>query len=148
MSHKWNKFSGQGSPLISNCYLSTSLSNHKSSSVIQHNWQSSVGNIVWVERGERCYCLVSHGTVNEKHWRNSSHRDGIRPPSLCRKAASRAHPMSCATPEAFNAPLFCSPEWSVFMAHPLGGLGGECLWQFSMLIGMNWASVIFWESEG
>lgn len=28
-------------------------------------------------------------------------------------------------------------EASVFMAHPLGGLGGECLWRFSMLIGMN-----------
>lgn len=40
------------------------------------------------------------------------HRDGLRPPSLCWKAASPAHPMPCAGPEAFNAPLFCLPEWS------------------------------------
>lgn len=40
------------------------------------------------------------------------HRDGIRPPSLCWKAASPAHPVPCAASEAFNAPLFCLPEWS------------------------------------
>lgn len=57
MSHKLNKFSGQGSPLILNWYLSTSLNNHKWSSIIQHNWQSSVGNIVGVDKRERCYCL-------------------------------------------------------------------------------------------
>lgn len=116
MSHEWNKFSGQGSPLILNWYLSTPLNNHKRTSIIQHNWQPSINNTVgwkkvkgWVEAGKGVPAFL------ESCWRNNIHRDGIElPRSLGWKAAPPAHQMSCLATEVGNMPLFYFPDRSKY----------------------------------
>lgn len=131
MSHKWSKFSGQGSPLILSWYLSTSLKNHKWSSIIQHNWQSSAGRIVEVEEGGKCYCLFR---VMPQLTRSAEETVATEMAfRLPRSLGWKEDWMSCAATEVGNMPHFYSPDWSKYFH----GLPIKLVW-----VGNVWSSLV------